>query len=121
VADVEEVVGVENFDLLVSSEFRELHGFTIPAWLVNCERRMGFNFEGCEDAEHAWLEKVIHEQVMPGHFAFYFGPGTEMDEHLCRAILVRLSMYELKADLLSVETPKNRENRGRSIRQPENL
>jgi hypothetical protein len=120
-ADVEEVVGVENFDLLISSEFRELHGFTIPAWLVNCERRMGFNFEGCEEAEHAWLEKVIHEQVAPGRFAFYFGPGTEMNEHLCRAILVRLSMYNLKADLLPVETPKNRGNHRRSIRHRESI
>ena len=120
-SEVEEVVGVENFDLLVSSEFRELHGFTIPAWLVNCERRMGFNFEGCEGVEHTWLEKVIQERVTPGHFAFYFGPGTEMNEHLCRAILVRLSMYDLKADLLPVETPKNRGNYRRSIRQPESL
>jgi hypothetical protein len=120
-SEVEEVVGVENFDLLVSSEFRELHGFTIPAWLVNCERRMGFNFEGCEGVEHTWLEKVIQERVTPGHFAFYFGPGTEMNEHLCRAILVRLSMYDLKANLLPVETPKNRGNHRRSIRQRESL
>ena len=66
---------MENFDLLVSSEFRELHGFTIPAWLVNCERRMGFNFEGCENAEHAWLEKVIHEQVVPGTLRFLSDPA----------------------------------------------
>jgi hypothetical protein len=99
-----EVAKVENFDLLVGAEFREMHGFTIPAWLVNSERRMAFNFEGWEDADRRWLEKEIVRKVKAGHFSFYFGPGTEMDEDLCRAILVRLSLFQLIAEMLPIKT-----------------
>jgi hypothetical protein len=100
----QEVAGVENFDLLMRAEFREMHGFTIPAWLVNSERRIAFNFEGCEDADRRWLEKVIGEEVNPGHFSFYFGPDTAVDEYLCRAILVRLALFDLNVDMLPVKT-----------------
>jgi hypothetical protein len=100
------VAGVENFELLMHTEFREMHGFTIPAGLVNSERRIAFNFEGCEDADRVWLEKVVGKEVSPGHFSFYFGPGTAMDEGLCRAILVRLAMFDLTVDMLRVKTPQ---------------
>jgi|HubBroStandDraft_6_1064221.scaffolds.fasta_scaffold789749_1 hypothetical protein len=101
-----EAAEVQNFDLLIGAEFREMHGFTIPAWLVNSERCMAFNFEGCEDADGIWLQKVIGQKVKPGHFSFYFGPGTTMDEHLCRAILVRLALFDLNVDMFPVETPQ---------------
>jgi hypothetical protein len=42
---------LQNFDLLMASGFREMEEVIIPAWLINVDRRIAFDFENSEAAD----------------------------------------------------------------------
>jgi hypothetical protein len=98
---------LQNFDLLIASGFRELEEVIIPAWLINIDRRIAFDFEACEAADPQWLRAVLTERVRPGRFAFYLGPDREIDGELCQAILVRLLLDDFVADRFRVRAIVN--------------
>jgi hypothetical protein len=98
---------LQNFDLLMASGFRAMEEVIIPAWLINVDRRIAFDFEACEAADPQWLRAVLTERVRPGRFAFYLGPDREIDGELCQAILARLLLDDFVADRFRVRAIVN--------------
>ena len=57
--------------------------------------RKAYSYEAARDADRRWFEESLAEEVAEGSFVFYFR-DTPHDDLVCKAMLVRLNLPELR-------------------------